>query len=231
MNNLSCLISNRGSTTNNSRMPQMVEDQTPATRNRNCHRDDALLWRMDDSEEENKEEEQESSSRPADVTQACGPSERDHLAAPDGGWGWAVLVVTMLVLSLTLAFPSCIGIFYTDLQTEFNASNTETAWVPAIMTAMLHAGGRGHISRSHNCNTLFSLYDLIESSPDLIGYGSNESEVVMSSGSDFRSPLFLCRRVYLSFVCPASLYQTLNISSGQCVDNRFIVEKVLNQTI
>ncbi|KAM6957130.1 monocarboxylate transporter 6 [Aplochiton taeniatus] len=61
--------------------------------------------------------------------------------APDGGWGWVVLVATILVLALTLAFPSCLGIFYTELQTEFHTSNTETSWVPAIMTAVLHAGG------------------------------------------------------------------------------------------
>ncbi|XP_055797424.1 monocarboxylate transporter 6-like [Salvelinus fontinalis] len=61
--------------------------------------------------------------------------------APDGGWGWVVLVATILVLALTLAFPSCIGIFYTELQAEFSSSNTETSWVPAIMTAVLHAGG------------------------------------------------------------------------------------------
>ncbi|XP_030631767.1 monocarboxylate transporter 6 [Chanos chanos] len=63
------------------------------------------------------------------------------LSAPDGGWGWVVLVATILVLALTLAFPSCVGIFYTDLQTEFHASNSETSWVPSIMTAVLHAGG------------------------------------------------------------------------------------------
>uniref|UniRef100_A0A4W5K085 Solute carrier family 16 member 5 n=1 Tax=Hucho hucho TaxID=62062 RepID=A0A4W5K085_9TELE len=61
--------------------------------------------------------------------------------APDGGWGWVVLVATILVLALTLAFPSCMGIFYTDLQTEFQASNQETSWVPSIMTSVLHAGG------------------------------------------------------------------------------------------
>ncbi|XP_045577230.1 monocarboxylate transporter 6 [Salmo salar] len=61
--------------------------------------------------------------------------------APDGGWGWVVLVATILVLALTLAFPSCMGIFYTELQAEFSSSNTETSWVPAIMTAVLHAGG------------------------------------------------------------------------------------------
>ncbi|KAL0993542.1 hypothetical protein UPYG_G00109460 [Umbra pygmaea] len=64
-----------------------------------------------------------------------------HQVAPDGGWGWVVLVATILVLALTLAFPSCLGIFYTELQTEFGTSNTETSWVPAIMTAVLHAGG------------------------------------------------------------------------------------------
>ncbi|XP_038139432.1 monocarboxylate transporter 6 [Cyprinodon tularosa] len=61
--------------------------------------------------------------------------------APDGGWGWVVLVATILVLALTLGFPSCVGIFYTDLQNEFTATNSETSWVPSIMTSALHAGG------------------------------------------------------------------------------------------
>lgn len=64
-----------------------------------------------------------------------------HLEAPDGGWGWVVLMATILVLALTLAFPSCMGIFYNDLQAEFSATNSETSWVPSIMTAVLHAGG------------------------------------------------------------------------------------------
>ncbi|KAI3364749.1 hypothetical protein L3Q82_000958 [Scortum barcoo] len=63
------------------------------------------------------------------------------VTAPDGGWGWVVLVATIIVLALTLAFPSCVGIFYTDLQNEFDASNSETSWVPSIMTSVLHAGG------------------------------------------------------------------------------------------
>ncbi|XP_016119348.1 monocarboxylate transporter 6-like, partial [Sinocyclocheilus grahami] len=79
------------------------------------------------------------------------PSDQAHPAtydAPDGGWGWVVLVATILVLALTLAFPSCIGIFYLDLQEEFQASNSETSWVPSIMTSVLHAGGEDVIEKS-----------------------------------------------------------------------------------
>lgn len=68
------------------------------------------------------------------------------VTAPDGGWGWVVLVATILVLALTLGFPSCVGIFYIDLQNEFHASNSETSWVPSIMTSVLHAGGKVKLS-------------------------------------------------------------------------------------
>lgn len=64
------------------------------------------------------------------------------VAAPDGGWGWVVLLATIVVMALTLAFPSCVGIFYTDLQNDFHASNSQTSWVPSIMTSALHAGGK-----------------------------------------------------------------------------------------
>ncbi|KAL7860431.1 hypothetical protein AOLI_G00167800 [Acnodon oligacanthus] len=93
--------------------------------------------------EEQDDQEEEPSSLPKEGQYpARGAAEKcSGQLAPDGGWGWVVLAATVLVLALTLAFPSCIGIFYTDLQNEFQASNTETSWVPAIMTAVLHAGG------------------------------------------------------------------------------------------
>ncbi|XP_003217314.1 monocarboxylate transporter 6 [Anolis carolinensis] len=59
----------------------------------------------------------------------------------DRGWAWVVLAATVLVQALTLGFPSCIGVFFKNLQYDFQASNSETSWFPSIMTAVLHAGG------------------------------------------------------------------------------------------
>ncbi|XP_034645687.1 monocarboxylate transporter 6 isoform X1 [Trachemys scripta elegans] len=59
----------------------------------------------------------------------------------DRGWAWMVLLATVLLQGLTLSFSSCAGVFFTDLQREFQATNSETSWFPSIMTAVLHAGG------------------------------------------------------------------------------------------
>lgn len=63
------------------------------------------------------------------------------LERAEGSWAWVVLLATVVTQGLTLGFPTCIGIFFTDLQHEFQASNSETSWIPSILTAMLHAGG------------------------------------------------------------------------------------------
>lgn len=95
------------------------------------------------SEEPDQQEEESSSFLEVQHHSKVGADDSSGVpVAPDGGWGWVVVAATILVLAMTLAFPSCIGIFYTDLQNDFQASNTETSWVPAIMMAVLHAGGR-----------------------------------------------------------------------------------------
>ena len=63
------------------------------------------------------------------------------LERSEGCWAWVVLLASVVTQGLTLGFPTCIGIFFTELQREFQASNSETSWFPSILTAMLHAGG------------------------------------------------------------------------------------------
>ncbi|XP_006869740.1 PREDICTED: monocarboxylate transporter 6 [Chrysochloris asiatica] len=63
------------------------------------------------------------------------------LEREEGSWAWAVLLASLLSQGLTLGFPTCTGIFFTELQRDFQASNSETSWFPSIQTAVLHAGG------------------------------------------------------------------------------------------
>ncbi|XP_069849154.1 monocarboxylate transporter 6 isoform X1 [Dipodomys merriami] len=63
------------------------------------------------------------------------------LERADGRWAWMVLLASLVTQALTLAFPMCIGVFFTELQRDFQASNSETSWLPSIMGSMLHAGG------------------------------------------------------------------------------------------
>uniref|UniRef100_A0A8C2WI54 Solute carrier family 16 member 5 n=1 Tax=Cyclopterus lumpus TaxID=8103 RepID=A0A8C2WI54_CYCLU len=98
--------------------------------------DPEALWALERADGAEKVQEAGDGARGSE----CGDPAA-AVTAPDGGWGWVVLAATIIVLALTLAFPSCMGIFYTDLQNEFHASNSETSWVPSIMTSVLHAGG------------------------------------------------------------------------------------------
>ncbi|NWX11937.1 MOT6 protein, partial [Aegotheles bennettii] len=66
---------------------------------------------------------------------------REAAKPQDQGWAWMVLLAAVLLQGLTLGFPACIGVFFTDLQHEFQASNSETSWFPSIMVAVLHGGG------------------------------------------------------------------------------------------
>ncbi|XP_037057162.1 monocarboxylate transporter 6 isoform X3 [Peromyscus leucopus] len=63
------------------------------------------------------------------------------LERADGRWAWVVLLASLVTQALTLGFPACIGVFFTDLQRDFQATNSETSWFPSIMGAMIHGGG------------------------------------------------------------------------------------------
>ncbi|XP_048222372.1 monocarboxylate transporter 6 [Perognathus longimembris pacificus] len=63
------------------------------------------------------------------------------LQRADGRWAWVVLLASLVAQGLTASFPTCIGVFFTELQRDFQASNSETSWFPSILGAMLNAGG------------------------------------------------------------------------------------------
>uniref|UniRef100_A0A8C2LT87 Solute carrier family 16 (monocarboxylic acid transporters), member 5 n=1 Tax=Cricetulus griseus TaxID=10029 RepID=A0A8C2LT87_CRIGR len=76
------------------------------------------------------------------------------LEQADGRWAWVVLLASLVAQALTVSFPSCIGVFFTDLQRDFQATNSETSWFPSIMGAMLHGGGL-LLDTTNNFNYIF----------------------------------------------------------------------------
>ncbi|XP_029418573.1 monocarboxylate transporter 6 isoform X2 [Nannospalax galili] len=80
------------------------------------------------------------------------------LERADSRWSWVVLLASLVTQALTMGFPACIGVFFTDLQRDFKASNSETSWFPSILGAMVHGGGLGMCFSFQSGITVLGLY-------------------------------------------------------------------------
>ncbi|XP_034563088.1 monocarboxylate transporter 4-like [Notolabrus celidotus] len=61
--------------------------------------------------------------------------------APDGGWGWAVLVGGFVITGFSYAFPKAVSVFFKELIREFDVGYSDTAWISSILLAMLYGTG------------------------------------------------------------------------------------------
>ncbi|KAJ4932251.1 hypothetical protein JOQ06_010676 [Pogonophryne albipinna] len=61
--------------------------------------------------------------------------------APDGGWGWAVLVGCFVITGFSYAFPKAVSVFFKELIREFDVGYSDTAWISSILLAMLYGSG------------------------------------------------------------------------------------------
>nr|XP_015809196.2 monocarboxylate transporter 2 isoform X2 [Nothobranchius furzeri] len=60
---------------------------------------------------------------------------------PDGGWGWAVVFGSFISIGFSYAFPKAITVFFKEIQTIFDASYSQIAWISSIMLAVMYAAG------------------------------------------------------------------------------------------
>uniref|UniRef100_A0A665TSB1 Monocarboxylate transporter 2 n=1 Tax=Echeneis naucrates TaxID=173247 RepID=A0A665TSB1_ECHNA len=60
---------------------------------------------------------------------------------PDGGWGWAVVVGSFISIGFSYAFPKAITVFFKEIQTIFDTSYSQIAWISSIMLAVMYAAG------------------------------------------------------------------------------------------
>ncbi|XP_074077179.1 monocarboxylate transporter 3 [Macrotis lagotis] len=61
--------------------------------------------------------------------------------APDGGWGWVVLLGCFVVTGFSYAFPKAVSVYFKALMRDFGVGYSDTAWISSIMLAMLYGTG------------------------------------------------------------------------------------------
>ncbi|ROL51692.1 Monocarboxylate transporter 3 [Anabarilius grahami] len=66
---------------------------------------------------------------------------RETEGAPDGGWGWIVLLGGFVITGFSYAFPKAISVYFKELMHDFGCGYKDTAWISSIILAMLYGSG------------------------------------------------------------------------------------------
>ncbi|XP_067860266.1 monocarboxylate transporter 4-like [Heptranchias perlo] len=61
--------------------------------------------------------------------------------APDGAWGWAILIGCFVITGFSYAFPKAVSVYFKELIKEFHVGYSDTAWISSILLAMLYGTG------------------------------------------------------------------------------------------
>ena len=73
---------------------------------------------------------------------------RSGVVAPDGGWGWFVVLGAFLLQALTVGTAYTFGVIYVELLDVFGESKSTTAWVGSIQMFLLYFSGMLHVYTS-----------------------------------------------------------------------------------
>ncbi|XP_070568251.1 monocarboxylate transporter 13-like [Ptychodera flava] len=76
-------------------------------------------------------------------------AHRYEVAAPDGGWGWAVVFASFLATSLCGGSIYSFGVLYVAYLDEFERSKAATAWIGSIFTCTFTFAMSASLGLSH----------------------------------------------------------------------------------
>ena len=61
--------------------------------------------------------------------------------APDGGWGWMVVIGCFLVHLTADGILNSFGVYYSEFLDYFHSDKGETAWIASLWHTMYSLGG------------------------------------------------------------------------------------------
>lgn len=59
-----------------------------------------------------------------------------HVEAPDGGWGWVVVVALFIASALVFGLIRSLGVFFVEFVLYFGESAQAVSWITSIGVAM-----------------------------------------------------------------------------------------------
>ncbi|XP_078618235.1 monocarboxylate transporter 13-like [Branchiostoma floridae x Branchiostoma japonicum] len=68
------------------------------------------------------------------------PSEK-RAEAPDGGWGWCVVLAGFTVCFCTAGTIRSLGVFFLEFVDHFDTTYGRTSWITSITLASMYGGG------------------------------------------------------------------------------------------
>lgn len=66
--------------------------------------------------------------------------------APDGGWGWMVVIASFVLQALTIGITYTFGVLFVDLLEYFQEGQSTTAWIGSIQPCLLYFTGQWSLS-------------------------------------------------------------------------------------
>ncbi len=63
-------------------------------------------------------------------------SAQNTKQAPDGGWGWAILVASFMGQFLAYGSPQSVGVLYPEWFNSFQDGKGMTAWVGSLVSGV-----------------------------------------------------------------------------------------------
>lgn len=65
-----------------------------------------------------------------------------HDPAPDGGWGWFIVLSSFLLQALTIGITYTFGVIFVKFMDVFGADEATTSWIGSIQPCLLYLTGK-----------------------------------------------------------------------------------------